>query len=376
MSSQNVPDSVRDSVISEILADPQNRVCFDCGSKEPKWASPYLGILVCYECAARHRSYGTHISFIRSIDLDKWKKNQIVSMKLAGNAYTKERFIQLGVPQIGGIFDYQSELIQKFRGELASKVASALESEMPEPQNKPKEQKKPKKEEHTEEIQQQENFIEEKEEPKKEEEVKEPTKFEIKQSAKVKGVKVEGKAGKKNKIKKVDFDFDFDSFNDVNFSNFNAPEEKKEEDKNDNYVYSNENKRREEEDREREEIDRTEGGYHNSYNFKVSKEEINQKFKNKKAISSEDYAALEDNGNSDRYISHKLRSMGNSQAISSSDLYGNNNDDAYYYEDSLTDKMKDLAVNFTLKAAEKAKELKNKTNEMINMVQNKFNSGY
>ena len=127
-----VSESVRDKVMKEILQDPQNRICFDCGSKEPKWASPYLGILVCYECAARHRSYGTHISFIRSIDLDKWKKNQLISMQLAGNSYTKERFLQLGIPQIGGLFDYQSELIQKFRGELADKVQCELEKEIPE----------------------------------------------------------------------------------------------------------------------------------------------------------------------------------------------------------------------------------------------------
>ena len=85
------------------------------------------------------------------------------------------------------------------------------------------------------------------------------------------------------------------------------------------------------------------------------KEEVNKKFANKKAISSEDYAALEDNGSQDSYYSNKIKSMGNTQAISSSDLYGPQESD--YTGESLTDKMKDFAINFTLKAAEKAKEV-------------------
>ena len=43
---ETVSNELRDSVMNEIvLADNQNHICFDCGSKEPKWASPYLGFL-------------------------------------------------------------------------------------------------------------------------------------------------------------------------------------------------------------------------------------------------------------------------------------------------------------------------------------------
>ena len=96
--SETVDNEIRDEVMSNILAKPPNQVCFDCGSKAPKWSSPYLGIVICYECAAKHRSYGTHISFVRSVDLDKWTRKQLKSLELTGNAYTKERFNDLGVP--------------------------------------------------------------------------------------------------------------------------------------------------------------------------------------------------------------------------------------------------------------------------------------
>ena len=73
----------------------------------------------------------------------------------------------------------------------------------------------------------------------------------------------------------------------------------------------------------------------------------------------------------------RIKNMGNSQAISSEDVFGSNGESNEYEGESMTDKLKDMALNFTLSAAEKAKELKNKTNEWINKVQNKFGgSGY
>jgi hypothetical protein len=67
--------------------------------------------------------------------------------------------------------------------------------------------------------------------------------------------------------------------------------------------------------------------------------------------------------------------MGNSQAISSEDIFGSNGESNAYEGESMTDRLKDLALNFTLSAAEKAKQLKNKTNELINKVQSKFSGG-
>jgi ElaB/YqjD/DUF883 family membrane-anchored ribosome-binding protein len=69
--------------------------------------------------------------------------------------------------------------------------------------------------------------------------------------------------------------------------------------------------------------------------------------------------------------------LGNSQAISSEDVFGNSGGTSTNEGESMTDRIKEMALNFTLGAAEKAKELKNKTNDLINRVQNKFSgSGY
>ena len=212
-----------------------------------------------------------------------------------------------------------------------------------------------------------------KEEKEEKEEIKKPQKFQIDEKAKVNNAKVIGKAGKINKIKKMDFNFDFDSFNDVNFSDFT----KKDEENN-----NNDNKKEEEEDdfkqkeKEKEkEKELEDEGYNKSYNIKISKKELNKKLANKKAISSEDYAALEEDNTENKVVKDRIKSMGNSQAISSEDVFGTTGESNAYEGETLTDKLKDMALNFTLSAAEKAKQLKNKTNEYINKVQNKFGGG-
>ena len=367
-----VSNEIRDKVMEKVLAEPSNRLCFDCNSKEPKWSSPYLGIILCYDCAARHRSYGTHISFVRSVDLDKWNKKQLKSLEISGNSYTKERFNEMGIPKIGNIYDYNNDLVLKFRAELAEKVKEELENENEEANDKNDEKKNDDKNENininneVESHKNDDNNNEVVQEVKNE--VEKPTKFEINKNVKLNNIKIEGKGGKKNKIKKVDFDFNFDSFDTMNFSDFNKKNTDEDEAENNNNKMTlkeqleNESKKQKEENRKIY-------GNTKSYDFKYSEEEINKKFANKKAISSEDYAALEDDGTNDNMIKNKIKSMGNSQAISSDDIYGTSDD---YAEETFGDKLKDFAVNFTLKAAEKAKEYKNKANEYINKIQNKL----
>ena len=376
--SETVDDKIRDEVMANILAKPQNQICFDCGSKAPKWSSPYLGIVICYECAAKHRSYGTHISFVRSVDLDKWNRKQLKSLELTGNSYTKERFNDLGVPLIGGNYDYNNSVVLKVRQEIAEKVKESLK---PDDYRKKEEEKKEEndfdnnidiaKEEEIKEIKEEKKDNEEKEEDKKE--VKKPQKFQIDEKVKVKNAKVISKAGKINKIKKMDFNFDFDSFNDVNFSDFTKKED--EENNNENKEKEETNNYEEKEKEKEKEKELEEEGYNKTYDIKISKKELKKKFANKKAISSEDYAALEEDNSDNKIVKEKIKSMGNSQAISNEDVFGSNGESNAYEGESMTDKIKGMALNFTLSAAEKAKELKNKTSELINKVQNKFSGG-
>ncbi|GAA5923076.1 ADP-ribosylation factor GTPase-activating family protein [Sporobolomyces koalae] len=80
--------------IVEIADDRElgNGKCADCRASEPKWASWSLGIVLCIRCSGLHRSLGTHISKVRSIELDDWSDEQIAAMVSVGNARSNAFF--------------------------------------------------------------------------------------------------------------------------------------------------------------------------------------------------------------------------------------------------------------------------------------------
>ena len=72
-----------------ICSNPKNKTCFDCGEKIlDYWASLNNAVFICITCSGIHRGFGTHISFIRSVNLDTWTQDQIKRFKIGGN----ERF--------------------------------------------------------------------------------------------------------------------------------------------------------------------------------------------------------------------------------------------------------------------------------------------
>lgn len=62
-----------------------NNSCADCGAPNPDWASINLGTIVCIECSGIHRNLGTHLSRVRSLDLDEWPPDLVRVMMSIGN---------------------------------------------------------------------------------------------------------------------------------------------------------------------------------------------------------------------------------------------------------------------------------------------------
>jgi len=73
------------TVVQNIRAVAGNNSCADCGSSSPDWASLNLGALVCIECSGIHRNLGTHLSRVRSLELDDWPPELVRVMVAVGN---------------------------------------------------------------------------------------------------------------------------------------------------------------------------------------------------------------------------------------------------------------------------------------------------
>ncbi|PVH95662.1 ArfGap-domain-containing protein [Periconia macrospinosa] len=75
------------ATLKSLVKIEANKTCSDCKrNKHPRWASWNLGVFICIRCSGIHRGMGTHISKVKSVDLDTWTDEQLQSVLKWGNA--------------------------------------------------------------------------------------------------------------------------------------------------------------------------------------------------------------------------------------------------------------------------------------------------
>uniref|UniRef100_A0A3Q1BG69 ArfGAP with dual PH domains 2 n=1 Tax=Amphiprion ocellaris TaxID=80972 RepID=A0A3Q1BG69_AMPOC len=78
-------------ILLDLVRQPGNNLCADCGVPEPDWASYTLGVFVCLNCSGMHRNLPA-VSKVKSIRLDHWDDSLVEFMQERGNSAAKAIF--------------------------------------------------------------------------------------------------------------------------------------------------------------------------------------------------------------------------------------------------------------------------------------------
>ncbi|XP_053992961.1 uncharacterized protein LOC128884021 isoform X2 [Hylaeus volcanicus] len=129
-----VSEVTRDVSFKKIKTRSENRFCIDCKKSSPSWVSVTYGTFICLTCSGSHRRMGTHISFVRSTELDNFTRKELARIDLGGNS----RFMQF--MKSHGFYtdniDYQSKVVALYKIHLDNLVDEEFNVENDETKNK------------------------------------------------------------------------------------------------------------------------------------------------------------------------------------------------------------------------------------------------
>lgn len=117
---------------TKLFENPLNRMCFDCSAKDPEWASVNNAVFLCKECQLKHRSYGISVSYIRSLEMDLWKEDQIALLKYGGNERLRDLMSLYNIKFNNNREElYNSKILDYYRKLLKSELKGEVRPQPP-----------------------------------------------------------------------------------------------------------------------------------------------------------------------------------------------------------------------------------------------------
>eukprot|EP01036_Dinobryon_divergens_P022130 gene22130-30366_t len=124
------PEPFPEDILSEIREYPGNQKCCDCGSLDTDWGSVSHGTLICLDCAGKHRSLGVHVSFVRSIRMDSWSRQQVEMMRQGGNQQIRRFFQKIEIENSPILTLYCTKGASHYRERLRERVEKIMSGEI------------------------------------------------------------------------------------------------------------------------------------------------------------------------------------------------------------------------------------------------------
>ncbi|XP_029703988.1 arf-GAP with Rho-GAP domain, ANK repeat and PH domain-containing protein 1 isoform X2 [Takifugu rubripes] len=109
-------------VVTRLWENPDNKLCGDCGSANPEWASVNLLLVICQNCAGQHRALGAKLSKVRSLKMDNkvWTEPLIQLFVTYGNRLAN----QVWAPAVPTVEKLQADSSDEERSKFIQKKYS------------------------------------------------------------------------------------------------------------------------------------------------------------------------------------------------------------------------------------------------------------
>lgn len=101
--------------------DTQNQFCADCNKDSMDFASINNGIIICEDCAEKHKKLGNGLSYLRSFN-EKWDEYLINYIKAGGNSRFTQFVKAYHINQLTVLLKYRTRASKYYREIIRSEV--------------------------------------------------------------------------------------------------------------------------------------------------------------------------------------------------------------------------------------------------------------